>query len=243
MKIEDIKKIVNSNDSFRALSTKAVELEDENITVEGVAITANYIDKHGSMFTRECLEKSLSETIIHNADHVRDFDHLISNGVEKEIREIPYSELGSDLEGNGIAFCFKSTFSKEDNERMFKQYKRNRVLYHSIEFDWSRRQAEILCVASTYNAPDEYKENWDKYYPMVANKDVADSRGWFYVYEEAPIVAVSAVVMGSNKLTPTLSARGFSDEALKFEEIVKQVEEKQEKRSLITEWANILINK
>ena len=218
MKIEQIKDLISDNGNMRALSATASEVsQEETIVVEGVAIIANYIDKHGSIFTTDCLSESLAETVIHNADHVRDFAHLISNSVEVELREIPFSELGEDREGSATAFCFKSEFSKEDNSAMFKEYKRNRVKYHSIEFDWSRRSDEILCVASTYNAPDEYKANWDKYYDKVLNKEVADARGWFYVYEKAPIIAVSAVVLGSNKVTPTLSTRGYSEEMLKVE--------------------------
>jgi hypothetical protein len=51
---------------------------------------------------------------------------------------------------------------------------------------------------------------------MVINKEVADERGWFYVYEKAPIIEISAVVMGSNVLTPTLSERGYSDEQIRL---------------------------
>ena len=234
MKIEEIKKIASENGNFRALSAEQKEAEgSESLTVEGVAIIANYIDSHGSIFTEDCLRASLDETIIHSADHIRDYDHLISTSVEKEIRSIPFRDLGVDIEGDAIAFCFKSVFEKEDNERMYKQYKRGRVKYHSIEFDWSRRGAEIYCANHTIHG-QEYKDNWDKYYPTVMNKDVADSRGWFYVYEKAPIVAVSAVVLGSNKVTPTLSARGLSDEVLKLEIEPKEDSKREEKQSIIS---------
>ena len=235
MKVENIEKIIKSNDAFRAMSAKLDDSNEEQITVEGVAIVANWIDSHGSIFTRECLEGSLEEMIIHNTDHVRNFDSLISNQVETSLIDMSLRELGIESEGSVPAFVFKSTFTKEDNERMFREYKRGRVKYHSIEFDWQRRAEEIICVSSTYNASQEYKDNWDKYYPLVANKEVADERGWFYVYERAPIVAISAVVLGSNRLTPTLSARGFNDLKIELQEIVQQVEEqKEEKRSMFS---------
>ena len=234
MRIEEIKKIASEKDSFRALSANQNVTDDsETLTVEGVAIIANYIDSHGSIFTEDCLRASLDETIIHSADHIRDYDHLISTSVEKEIRSIPFRDLGVDIEGDAIAFCFKSVFEKEDNERMYKQYKRGRVKYHSIEFDWSRRGAEIYCANRTMHG-QEYKDNWDKYYPTVVNQEVADARGWFYVYERAPIVAVSAVVLGSNKVTPTLSARGLSDEVLKLEIEPKEDSKREEKQSIIS---------
>ena len=234
MKIEEIKKIASENGNFRALSANQREVEgSEALTIDGVAIIANWIDSHGSIFTEGCLRQSLEEDIIHSGDHVRDFAHLVSNSVEKEIRSIPFRELGVDIDGDATAFCFRSQFEKDDNEYMYKQYKRNRVKYHSIEFDWSRRGKEILCISTDLNG-QEYKDNWDKYYPTVINKEVADARGWFYVYERAPIVAVSAVVLGSNKVTPTLSARGLSDEVLKLEIEPKEDSKREEKQSIIS---------
>lgn len=235
MKIEDIRKVIDTNSNFRALSSSSSPNE-ETITVNGVAITANYIDYHGSMFTRSCLEESLNEFIIHNADHERTYRSLISNDVIKSIEVKSIRELGEDRDGQIDAFVFKSTFSKEDNEDMFREYSRGRVKFHSIEFDWSRRSNEIICVNSTYNTEQKYKDNWEKYYPSVINKEVADKRGWFYVYERAPIIAISAVVIGSNKLTPTLSARGLNN--ISFEDI-RQV---STKKTLIDEFCEIIAN-
>lgn len=190
--------------------------ESSKITIEGVAITANYIDSHNSIFTEECLRKSVGLDIFHNAEHIRDFSHLINPRVDTEVREFDLKDLGADIEGNALSFVFTSTFEEEDNKKMFKEYSRGRVRYHSIEFDWGARE-EILCVRDE----DNFKANWDKYYPQVINKEVADRRGWFYVYETAPILGISAVVLGSNRLTPTLSARGYSEEDLTYEKEVK----------------------
>lgn len=48
-------------------------------------------------------------------------------------------------------------------------------------------------------------EAWQKYYPEVANKEVADEIGYFWAIKEAKIIEGSAVPRGSNCLTPTLS--------------------------------------
>jgi hypothetical protein len=50
----------------------------------------------------------------------------------------------------------------------------------------------------------EDKANWDKYYPMVANKEKADEEGYFFAVTEAKIIEGSAVLKGSNYVTPTL---------------------------------------
>ena len=47
-------------------------------------------------------------------------------------------------------------------------------------------------------------EAWEKYYPMIANKELADSKGYFWAVKEAKMIEESAVPVGSNSITPTL---------------------------------------
>ena len=51
----------------------------------------------------------------------------------------------------------------------------------------------------------EEKKIWDKYYPIAVNKEVADNYGYFFVVTQAKIVEGSAVPIGSNRATPTIS--------------------------------------
>lgn len=216
MNIEDIRHIADDDKGFREVARRAKNIlkDDETMTVEGVAITANVIDSHGSIFTRECLNDALNGVTFHNANHIRDFENLISNEVEKELRTFKWSELGGDDDTDVTALVFRSTFKEEDNPMMYRQYKLGKVHYHSIEFDWQNRSKEIFCIRE---GDDKEREAWKRYYPQVVNKGIADKRGWFYVYEKAPILGVSAVVLGSNKYTPTLSARGYKEDDLAVE--------------------------
>ena len=216
MNINDIRHIADEDNGFREMSQRAVGKlsEDGSMTVEGVAITANVIDSHGSIFTRECLEDALKGTTFHNAKNISDFENLITNEVEKELRTFKWSELGGDNDTEVTALVFRSKFTEEDNPMMYRQYKLGKVHYHSIEFDWQNRSREIFCIKE---GNDEERKAWERYYPQVVNKEIADKRGWFYVYEKAPILGVSAVVLGSNKYTPTLSARGYKEDDLAVE--------------------------
>ena len=51
----------------------------------------------------------------------------------------------------------------------------------------------------------EEKANWDKYIKQVANKEDAEAAGYFWAVTEAKIVEGSAVLFGSNPITPTLT--------------------------------------
>ena len=68
-----------------------------------------------------------------------------------------------------------------------------------------------LAINSEAEYDKEYKELWDKYYPVVANKELADERGYMWIVTEAKIIEGSAVVMGSNSATPTLENKEVAD--------------------------------
>jgi hypothetical protein len=84
---------------------------------------------------------------------------------------------------------------------MLKQYANGWVKNHSVGMRYVNLE---LAINSEAEYDKEYKERWDKYYPIVANKELADERGYMWIVSEAKIVEGSAVVMGSNSATPTL---------------------------------------
>jgi hypothetical protein len=62
----------------------------------------------------------------------------------------------------------------------------------------------FLCIDSNEAMYSNEKASWDKYYPMVANKEVADQKGFFWAVTEAKVIEGSAVVKGSNECTPVM---------------------------------------
>ena len=63
----------------------------------------------------------------------------------------------------------------------------------------------VMCINRDEKYYKEEKEYLDKYYPMMANKQVADEKGYFFAVLEAELIEISAVVKGSNVVTPTVS--------------------------------------
>lgn len=106
---------------------------------------------------------------------------------------------------------------KDRNAFMFDQYKNGRVLNHSVGMRYIKY---VLCVNSDDPSEAMYKEMWDKYYPFVVNKDIADSRDWFYAVIESKNIEGSAVVKGSNFLTPTLSVTVIDENTLLVKAII-----------------------
>jgi predicted methyltransferase len=84
-----------------------------------------------------------------------------------------------------------------------------------------------LAVNSESKWDVEEKAVWDKYYNEIANKEVADERGYFWVVSEAKIVEGSAVVKGSNFATPTISVEAVKDTPTEQTEPLKDTQKEQ----------------
>src|SRR5690606_2655782 len=83
---------------------------------------------------------------------------------------------------------------------MFEKYVKGKVKNHSV----GMRYVKAFLAINEPRYKEEY-EIWEKYYPQIANKSVADERGYFFAVTEAKVVEGSAVLKGSNEYTPTTS--------------------------------------
>jgi len=180
-------------------------IEDINeLKVKVVINTSNLIDSHSDMHYPGLWDKSLKENknIMHLQEHTNKFDHLIadSDDLTAYAQNYTFKELGFDLEGKTQALVFESTIRKDVNPYMFKLYYNGRVKEHSV----GMRYVKLVMAVNDEDWGAEY-EAWEKYYPEVANKEVADSQGYFWVVKEAKVVEGSAVLKGSNYATPTLT--------------------------------------
>lgn len=173
--------------------------------VKVVINTTNFLDSHNDLHVNGIWNKSVSDNagkgFLHLQEHEREFDKVISDNAVGTIELMPWKSLGYPYNGKTEALVFHSMIEKKRNEFMFNQYSNGWVKNHSV----GMRYVKIdLAINSESEWDKSEKELWDKYYPIVANKEVADERGYFWVVSEAKIIEGSAVVMGSNSATPTL---------------------------------------
>lgn len=191
-----------------------IKAEDDNpemvnkLKAELVINTTNLIDSHMDCHIDGIWNKSLKEmgTLYLLQEHEMEFKYIIADsvndGLKASAKMIPWSDLGLTYKGNTQALIFNTTISKARNEFMYNQYKNGYVLNHSVGMRYVKL---YLCVDSDSPENTQEKEAWDKYYPLVVNKEVADLRGYFWAVTEAKIIEGSAVVKGSNFATPTIS--------------------------------------
>jgi hypothetical protein len=127
---------------------------------------------------------------------LRDFANKAYNSAIKEVEVLIY-----DVE-----------IKKQRNEFMFNQYKNGYVLNHSV----GMRYVKIYFCYNTEDAEySQDKENWNKYYPSLLNPEEADKNGYFWAIVEAKNIEGSAVVKGSNGLTPVLNMEIIDEDTIR----------------------------
>lgn len=178
----------------------------DSITVKIVINTTNFLDSHGDVHIDGIWNKSVKDnsSFLHLQEHEREFEKIISDNAIGSVKSMDWAKLGLPFEGKTQALIFDSVIDKKRNEFMLNQYKNGWVKNHSVGM---RYVSMYLCLNSDTKWDEEEKANWDKYYNVIANKELADERGYFWAVTEAKIIEGSAVVMGSNSATPTLETK------------------------------------
>lgn len=166
--------------------------------------TTNFMDSHNDLHLPGIWNKTIQENkhIMHLQEHQMEFDKIISDGGELKAytKKYKWSELGYPYEGETEALVFESTILKKRNAYMLEQYANGWVKNHSVGMFYVKMDIAI----NDEDCVNEYAA-WQKYYPQIANKERADERGYFFYVLEAKCVEGSAVPIGSNSCTPTIT--------------------------------------
>lgn len=188
-------------DAYKAVNNKPVLAEINQLKTKLVINTTNWLDSHCDVHIPGLWTKTLSETkkVYLLQEHQMRFDKIISSEVKASVQNYTWKQLGVPMNGKSEALVFDATISKNRNEFMFEQYKNGFVDNHSVGMRYVKM---YLCINDATSG--QYFDNWNKYYKEIANSERADEFGYFWAVTEAKLIEGSAVVMGSNTMTPTL---------------------------------------
>jgi hypothetical protein len=201
-----------ANSEGETIKAEAFGVEDlSTIKAEVVINTTNILDSHGDVHMKGIWKKSLSEkkNLYLLQEHEMKFDKVITDELKASVKKYTWSELGiKNFEGTTEALVFDATIHSDRNEYMFEQYIKGRVKNHSVGMQYTQI---FLCINSTEKYYAEEKAYWDKYIKEVVNKEDAEALGYFWAVTEAKVIEGSAVLRGSNYVTPTLSVTETKD--------------------------------
>ena len=190
---------------FKGLSTSSSEDTDSVIKRTVIGNTYNWLDSHGDVHLDGTFGKSISERqdkIWHLHDHEQKITAKV--GIPSKIYEetVAWSDLGISKAGTTTALMMDSSIRKDYNNLIFQEYKDGNIDQHSVgmyyvKIDFAVNDADYKDEFAVWNA------NIDK----IGNRAKAEELGYFYAVKEAKLVEISAVLQGSNELTPTIEAK------------------------------------
>ncbi len=169
--------------------------------------TTNYLDSHDDVHLDGIWNKSKDEQqgkIYFVADHKLEVDKVISRPNEVEIitKQMPWNQLGLNYNGNTEALIFKAKLTERSMKEAYDAIVNNDPVEYSIRMMYVRMAMAVNSQLKEFR--DAY-ENWLKFFPLIANKETAEERGFFFGIQEAKILKEGSMVLcGSNDATMTL---------------------------------------
>jgi spore coat protein CotF len=190
------------------LTTKGIytsyqdDLEKGEIKRDLVANTYNWLDSHGDVHVGNTFKKSISERakkVLHLHDHIHNV--IAKVGEFETIKEVTvaWTDLGVAKEGTTKILLATSKIQSRRNKNIFDQYLNKEIDQHSV----GMRYVDIQLAVNDEDYEDEYKV-WKQYIDQIGNREDAEKQGYFWAVKEAKLEEISAVLWGSNTITPTV---------------------------------------
>lgn len=180
-----------------------------------VGNTYNWMDSHDDVHLNGIFSESIKSRgtkIFHLNNHIRDFSAKVGKPLAVYEKQISWRELGQGKTGMTEALFMESEIKKAYNPMLFDAYLNDEVDQHSVGMQYVNI---ALAVNDKEDYPREYEE-WQKHIGKIGNRARAEEKGYFFAVYEAKLIEISAVLMGSNELTPTLGNKLQPSETLEF---------------------------
>lgn len=197
--------------AFKALSTSKEHDTDSVLKRTIIGNTYNWLDSHGDVHLSGTFGKSISERqdkIWHLHDHEQKITAKV--GIPSKVYEetVQWSDLGITKAGTTTALMMDTDIKKDYNSLIFQEYKDGNIDQHSVGMYYVKIDLAV-------NNPDDKEEFkiWEDNINAIGNRDKAEEQGYFWAVKEAKLVEISAVLQGSNELTPTIEAKDIEPSA------------------------------
>ncbi len=242
----DVLSFKKKTSTSKAADTQTVqEIEPGEVNVKVICNTALWCDSQMDVLLPDCWKKTIDENgpqkadkIYHLRDHKQTTEGIIGYPQKIYSDEFLLSALGLSKFGMGSTQCLimESLVKESLDEKCFQLYLDRKIKQHSIGLQYIKLD---LCVGDKEYASAVEYENWVKYYPMVINKDVIDKAGYFWIVTEIRLYENSAVLFGSNEITPDITDENKEEPLEDTQENKSEPESTTPKKS-ITEMLNDL---
>ncbi|HEY7866777.1 MAG TPA: hypothetical protein VIC51_12330 [Psychromonas sp.] len=167
-----------------------------------IANTYYWLDSHGDVHVGNTFAKSINERsdkIFHLHDHKYEVTAKVGKTLEIKEVNVLWTDLGVNKAGYTTVLMATSEIKEKLNKDVFRQYLDKEIDQHSV----GMRYIKVELAVNDEEYEQEYK-TWKTYIDSIGNKEKAEEQGFFWAVKEAVLIEYSAVLFGSNELTPTV---------------------------------------
>lgn len=184
-----------------------MEVVSVGSTVYPVINSCWIFDSHGDVHADGIWDKSAEEVngqIFYIINHDLEIGKVISypNEVEVMVKTVSWKEIGFDMDGETQVLMFGAKLTDASNKDALNAIIGKKPIQNSVRM---RYISLTLCIDDSSSDFMQEKANFDKYISRIANKKDAEEAGFFWLITEAAVWKEgSAVLFGSNHVTPIL---------------------------------------
>lgn len=187
------------------LKNKSVLKADSESEIERTIIGNTYLwmDSHDDVHAKNVFTKTIKERgnkVFHLHDHEFKLTSKVGEPLKVYESDIKWNDLGVEKQGSTQALFMDTQIIKDYNTNIFNAYNKGQISQHSVGMQYVKID---LAVNDEYYE-DEFKV-WQDNIDSLGNKELAETKGFFWLVREAKLIEISAVLLGSNELTPTMA--------------------------------------
>ena len=182
------------------------DITGDFIQVKTIINTTNVIDSHLDLHLKGIWNKTVKDSPFshHLKSHKSDFEFVISNKAKSYNEAMNFKDLGLSVDMEMDANINEFIMERKKLPIMFDAYKNGEVNEHSIGMMYVD-----LDIAFWDESSQKEMDFFNQAKSKAINPEVADEYGYLWVVSEAKKREGSAVVFGSNSITPTISVKNY----------------------------------
>lgn len=196
-----------SQDSITKILGASKGIEMDNDYYYFVVNSSNILDSHKDVHLQGNWEKTVKEQqgrvyLVFDHKLLRSEIVAMKEDIEMFTEIIPFSAIGKNYQGDTYCLIYKVKKDKIVNSEAKEWLEKGYNFEASVRMQY---MDIILCLNSNSEEDKREKENFDKYYPLIANKEDFEEIKYFWGVKQAKNTMESSLVMfGSNPATGTI---------------------------------------
>lgn len=185
------------------------------IEIKAIINTTNVIDSHMDLHLQGIWNKTVKDNPYshHLKQHERVFESVLSSKARSYNETMKFSDIGINSDMMMDANINHFLLNKNEHSFMFAKYINGEVTQHSVG---------MMYVNYDIAYYDEDSEKEMKFFnemkSLAINPEVAEEAGYVWVHTEARKREGSAVVFGSNPITPTLYVKDYEPQTSTYKQ-------------------------